>query len=227
MNRVLVVAAHPDDEVLGCGGTIAIHSDRGDEVHVLLLADGVSSRGAESDQLERRRSAAHAAADVLGVGEIVLGDFPDNRMDDVPLLEIVKTIEKHVQQFKPQFVYTHSLGDLNVDHQLAHQATVTACRPMAGSSVRQVAAYEVLSSSEWASPQGGLPFVPRQFVDVSSVFDRKLKALDCYAEEMRPYPHPRSPEAVTALAVFRGASAGFERAEAFDVIRQLTLGPAD
>ena len=221
VKRVLVVAAHPDDEVLGCGGTLARHACQGDEVHILVLADGVTAREDGEQQLESRRGAAFASARVLGAHRIVLLSLPDNRMDTCDLIDVVRAVEATVSEVQPHVVYTHHHGDLNIDHRIAHGATVTACRPTGNCTVELLAAFEVLSSTDWATPVAGNAFLANHFVDVSETFAAKIAALECYKDEMRPFPHPRSERAVTALAELRGASIGVERAEAFEIIRHI------
>ncbi len=217
---VLVIAAHPDDEALGCGGALARHSRQGEDVHVLFLADGVTSRdeAGEADVRERA-AAAEAAARALGAKPPSFAGMPDNKLDTVPLLDEVKAVEDALGETAPDVVYTHHGGDLNVDHRIVHQAALTACRPQPGSSVRAIYAFEVPSSTEWNdTPE---VFIPNRFVDISATLDAKMKALACYAGEMRPFPHPRSVEAIEALARWRGAAAGLEAAEAFHVIRRV------
>lgn len=216
---VLVIAAHPDDEVLGCGGTMARAAAEGAAVHVLFLADGVSARGGGTADvaaaLARRREAAVAAAAALGARPPAFGDFPDNRLDGVPLIEIVQRVEEAIARIHPATVITHHGGDLNIDHRLVHQAVVTACRPLPGSSVRALWCFETVSSTEWASAAIGDAFRPTLYVDIAAFLEAKLRALDCYGEEMRAFPHARSREAVEALARLRGASAGRGAAESF------------
>jgi LmbE family N-acetylglucosaminyl deacetylase len=216
---VFVVAAHPDDEVLGCGGAIARHADRGDRVDVLFVADGVTSRPGGKASLEGRRAAARRAAQVLKVRAPRFLDFPDNRLDSVPLLDIVQALERVIAEVAPTVVYTHHGGDLNIDHRIVHQATLTALRPMPNSKIEGLFAFETPSSTEWATPAIGAGFRPDRFIDISSVLERKLAALEAYGEELRPFPHPRSAEAVRALATWRGASAGLKAAEAFLTLR--------
>ncbi len=219
-HSVLVVAAHPDDEVLGAGGTLARHGNNGDEVRVIFLADGVGAGGTLSqEELTTRKGSARMAADLLGLASLHFLDRPDNRLDTVPLLDIVQEIEARMEEVRPATVYTHHGGDLNVDHRIAHQATLTACRPLPGASIKAIYAFEVPSSSEWSSPQIGGAFEPRRLVEID--IDLKLQALNCYDQELRKFPHPRSAEAVAALARWRGASAGLEAAEAFDVVREI------
>ena len=213
---ILVVAAHPDDEILGCGGAMASHASRGDDVYVVFMADGVTSRGG-SDKLEERLTASLKACELVGAREPINLGFPDNKMDTVPLLKIIQALESLVDKVQPSIVYTHHANDLNVDHRLTHQAVMTACRPQPDSTVSEIYSFEVLSSTGWESQNGGRPFSPTCFVDVSDVWDKKLSALKYYELEMRDYPHARSMEAVEALARYRGVSAGLHYAEGFQV----------
>lgn len=222
MNKtVLVVAAHTDDEALGCGGTIARHVAEGDTVYAVFLADGVTSRpDATSEELEQRNSAAAKAHEILGIKKAYMLGFPDNRMDSVPLLDIVQKLEGVLDEVKPQVIYTHHCGDLNVDHRITHQSVITACRPLPGASVREIYAFEVLSATEWGTP-GVTTFVPTVFVDVSDYLDIKLDALSAYDLEMRDEPHSRSLVNVRRLAGLRGNSVGMELAEGFSLVRLL------
>lgn len=227
---VLVLAAHPDDEVLGCGGTIARMSAQGARVHVAFLADGVTARAVATDvelqrqsqELSARRQAAQKAAAILGVHSISFANFPDNRMDSVALLDVVKEVEALVAAHRPLTVLTHHAGDLNVDHRRTHEAVVTACRPQRGHPVKTLLCFEVASSTEWQLPGSAATFAPNWFVDVSSFFERKKLALDAYAAEMREWPHPRSLQGVEHLARWRGAVIGVEAAEAFVLGRHLS-----
>lgn len=218
-NSVLVIAAHPDDEVLGCGGTMARLSKEGAVIHVAFLADGVTSRGGETarlaEELRVRRAAAEKACGILGVTSTHFADFPDNRLDSVALLSIVKPIEELIERLRPDTVFTHHTGDVNVDHRRVYEAAVTACRPRPGHCVRALLSFEVPSSTEWQPPASAPVFAPDWFVDISGSLDRKLEALEAYTAEMRAWPHPRSREGVTHLARWRGATVGVEAAEAF------------
>lgn len=147
--------------------------------------------------------------------------LPDNRLDSLPILDVVQGIEEIVREIRPGIVYTHHGGDLNIDHRIAHQAVVTACRPLPDAATQALYAFEVPSSTEWSTAAIGAPFVPTRHVDIAAQLGRKLEALSCYADELRPYPHPRSPEAIRALAQWRGATAGLDSAEAFVVLRQV------
>ncbi len=225
--RVLVFAAHPDDEVLGCGGSIARHIIEGNEVAVEILAEGITSRGdtlpnAEGlESLEQLRLAAERANRVLGVKSLRLHGLPDNRLDTVPLLDVVKRVESAVAEFEPAIVYTHHGGDLNVDHEVVNRAVLTACRPSPQTPVRTVLGFEVPSSTEWR-PGFATRFAPTWFVDISRTLDMKLAALEAYASEMRAWPHARSLESVRSLALWRGATVGVEAAESFDLLRHVT-----
>ena len=217
MKSILVVAAHPDDEVLGCGGYIANQVRSGGEVFVTFLSDGVTSRQGNLglQEIESRRNAARLASKVLGVSEVSFGDYPDNKIDTVPLLEIIKSIEAVVERVRPQIVLTHFGGDLNIDHRIVNQAVLTACRPAPKQGVKKVLFFEVPSSTEWQVPIEGEAFTPTWFEDISETLEIKTKALTVYEHELREWPHPRSVKAVEHLAHWRGASCGVDAAEAF------------
>jgi LmbE family N-acetylglucosaminyl deacetylase len=216
---VLVVAAHPDDEALGCGGTIARLSAEGSHVHLLFVADGVNARGSAEGAVLQRRSMAEKAAVAVGASAPTYLDFPDNRLDSIDLLDLIQAIEEHAARVRPELVFTHSPTDLNVDHRLCAQAVLTAFRPTPGQSARSILAFEVPSSTEWSF--GSVPgaFEPNAFFDISDHLPAKLAALREYEEEMRAFPHPRSMEAVEALARWRGATVGVAAAEAFMMLR--------
>lgn len=217
-DTILVVAAHPDDEVLGCGATLARHAAAGDRVEVFIAATGAASRGDGDAAIKALQDAARAAASTLGVDGVRFGGLPDNALDKLPLLDVVQTIEAVVAGVRPTVVYTHHGGDLNVDHQIVHQAVRTACRPLPGTAVRQVRCFETPSSTEWGGASGGGDFRPTIFIDVAGFMAAKRRALECYAMEMRLFPHARSMDAVDALAVVRGAQSGLAAAEAFSLI---------
>jgi len=213
---ILVIAAHPDDEVLGCGGTIAKHAATGNVVNVAFLADGVLSRGSENNEaLQARQAAAQKALKILGAQPPTFDTFPDNSMDTVPLLEVIKSIESLIAEHQPDMVLTHHLGDVNIDHRRIHEATIAACRPQTGHPVKTLMFFEVASSTEWQVPGSAPAFAPNWFEDISATVDRKLAALEAYAMELRAWPHPRSVEGIAALARWRGATIGVEAAEAF------------
>lgn len=224
--RVLVIAAHPDDEVLGCGGTAARLSREGHELHFAILGEGITSRHsqrdhADADQLARLHRQAHAAAAKVGVRNVVLHSLPDNRLDTVPLLDVVKIVEDLVSRIEPEIIYTHHAGDLNVDHGVIHRAVLTATRPVAGQTVREIYAFEVPSSTEWAFQRIEPSFRPNVFVDVTGTLDAKIAAMECYESEARKFPHPRSPEALRAIAMRWGSVVGCGAAEAFELVRSV------
>jgi LmbE family N-acetylglucosaminyl deacetylase len=227
MDSVLVVAAHPDDEVLGCGGTIARHAGAGDEVQVLIVAEGATSRQLQrdrdqaTDELFALAQAAHQAGAILGAQGVELLDLPDNRLDSIDRLDLIQQIEERIVRHQPKVVYVHHAGDVNVDHRRLHEAVVTACRPMPGQPVRRLLSFEVASSTEWQPPGSAPAFQPNWFVDISDQWPRKRQALEAYTHEMRPWPHARSIEALEHLARWRGAQVGVEAAEAFCLLRQL------
>ncbi len=224
---VLVVAAHPDDEVLGCGGTIARMAAAGRTVHVLLLADGENARattdgsGVAAGAVAARHVAAEKACRILGCTSVEALTLPDNRMDGLVLLDVVKEIEARISRHAPTTLLTHHGGDVNVDHRVTHQAVIVACRPVPAHSVRELLFFEVPSSTEWCPPGSGYSFVPNYFVDVAEMLDRKMAAIDAYASELRDFPHPRSKPAIEALARWRGATVGVVAAEAFVLGRKI------
>jgi LmbE family N-acetylglucosaminyl deacetylase len=225
MKSILVVAAHPDDEVLGCGGTIAKMADQGVTVHVAFLADGVFSRvgdtAAQQEELQARRVAAKKACNILSVKSVSFGRYPDNRMDTVALLDITKVVEELIAEHRPDTVFTHHVGDVNIDHRRIHEAVVTACRPQRGHVVKTLLCFEVPSSTEWQLPNSAPAFLPNWFVDISTTIDRRLAALEVYAAELRVWPHPRSKQGLEYLARWRGATVGVDAAEAFMLGRHL------
>jgi LmbE family N-acetylglucosaminyl deacetylase len=221
---ILCVVAHPDDEVLGVGGTLARHAADGDEVHICILSDGVTSRYDETDaadaEIKQRRQRAQQAADTLGA-TVSLHGFPDNSFDTVPLLDIVQTIEAEIAEHEPDTVYTHHYGDLNVDHELSCRATITATRPLAKSDIKRVLAFETLSASEWSVPSPDNAFQPTSFVNVSDYLDIKADALSVYQRELRDPPHPRTVDTVVKNAEVWGSKAGVSAAEPFEVLREV------
>ena len=212
---VLVIAPHGLDEALGCGGTMARHADEGDAVHVLILFGDGSGRDAA------RRINAQKAAKILGARAPRFASFPENRSDTLPLLDVVAAIEKCVAELKPQIVYVSHGGNLNIDHQISFRAAATALRPVPGSSVRSIYAYEILSSTDWAPAGLGGAFDANRFVEITAQLERKLSALEVYGDEMRAAPHSRSTGGMRALAALRGGTVGFGAAEAFHCVREI------
>ena len=225
MSEILVVAAHPDDEILGCGGTIAYHVANGDTVHILIVAEGATSRegrryaDGRSEKLIALQRAAELAAKAVGAKPPRMLGLPDNMLDTLPLLDVIKPIEAMVNEVRPQIVYTHHGGDLNVDHRIVHQAVITSCRPLPESTVTSIYAFETLSSTEWQSI--GNAFQPQRWINIENTLDNKLAALSAYESEMRQFPHARSIVAVESLAKLRGANVGLRAAECFMVLREI------
>jgi len=222
----LIIAAHPDDEVLGCGGTIARLTNEMKDVFVAILGEGITSRYNKREQadvsaLETLRNSSKSVSKLLGVKELFLYNLPDNRFDTIPLLDIVKIIEALIDKVKPSTVFTHHGGDLNIDHSIIHRATLTATRPICGQPVKKVYAYEVPSSTEWAFDQFSQVFRANVFIDIGTTLEKKIKAMELYESEVRPFPHPRSPEALRLLAKRWGSVVGLDAAEAFELIREV------
>lgn len=224
MCKILVIAAHPDDEILGCGGTIARLSQEGHEVFTLILGEGITSRDPERELSKRKKDLLSLkdltlnASKIIGAKEVFFGDFPDNRFDSVPLLEIIKKIEDVKNKITPDIIYTHFAWDLNIDHQLTYRATVTAFRPLPGEKAKEIYTYEVLSSTEFNYPQ---TFSPNVYVDISATIEKKVEAMKAYRTEIRDWPHPRSEKALRILAQKRGCEVGIDWAEGFQLIRSL------
>jgi LmbE family N-acetylglucosaminyl deacetylase len=217
MNKsIAIIAAHPDDEVLGMGGTIARHKSEGDQVYVLFLGDGVGSRGKMAPQTPKeRKQDAQNACNLLGADILGFEDFPDNSFDTVPLLQIVRSVENAKKEVNPDIIYTHHGGDLNVDHRITCQATLTAFRPLPNETFREIRSFEVNSSTEWGGMAGFFQFKPNIYIDITPYLEILTDAFDCYAKEVRPEPHILSLESLKYSAIRRGREVGVYAAEAF------------
>ena len=222
--KILTVAAHPDDEILGCGGTIARMVNEGYKAYTLILGEGITARDLqrgddnrkkETDELKEQVKMANK---IVGVTDTFHFDLPDNRLDTVPLLDVIKIIENVKNRVKPDIVFTHFCNDLNIDHQIIYKAVLTATRPLQNETVKEIYAFETMSSTEWAYP---LSFSPNYFFDISETIDTKLRALKEYKGEMRAFPHPRSLKAVKLQSQMLGVDVGIPFAEAFQVVRSI------
>lgn len=224
--NVLVVAAHPDDEVLGVGGVMARHIEAGDRVAVLILGEGISSRYpkrelAKPHEFETLKKASKKALAALGVKEVTFGDFPDNRFDSIDLLDLVKCIENVKKKYKPAVIYTHHDGDLNIDHALTARAVITATRPVKTETVKKIYAFEILSSSEWNFQRSAAAFKPNCYFDITKHLGRKIKAFSAYESEKGGDLHPRSERGIRLLAEYRGIQVGMKACEAFELVREI------
>jgi N-acetylglucosamine malate deacetylase 1 len=220
MTRVLVVAAHPDDEVLGMGGTIALHTSRGDDVRVLVVTDGSSTQyPGDAETRSRKEEEARRAAAELGVQDYVHLDHPDMRLDTLQHVEVNRVIEEHVQGFAPAVLHTVQ-PDVNNDHRVLFDSVAVATRPVPGQPVRRLLTYAPASSTEW-TPAAVNWFVPNWYVDVTETLERKIAAFAHYETERRDYPHPRSERAIRATAEFHGTTCGCEYAEPFVLVRSV------
>ncbi|TYL38938.1 hypothetical protein CV102_10565 [Natronococcus pandeyae] len=221
--KVLCIAAHPDDEVLGVGGTLAKHAAAGDEVEVMLLGDGEMARHETETQEaiergEERRQEAREACKVLGVSTVTIHDYWGNQLDDVALIDVVRDVESKLESFHPDVVYTHYYGDLNIDHELVARAVRTAARPDPDSSVDRILSFETPSATEWAMPTADTAFQPTVFVDISEHLERKMEAIEIYGSEMRERPHPRNEASLRDNARLWGDKSGLEAAEPFELM---------
>ena len=222
-NRILVISSHPDDELLGLGGTIKKMSESGREIDLVILGTGLSSRQSSKDNLNENdlislRNNAIEASKILGYNSINFESLPDNRFDSIDLLDIVKIIENYIDKFKPQTVFSHFYDDLNIDHTISTRAVLTATRPIKGNCVKNVILYETPSSTEWNFTAS---FRPNFFVDTSLHHKFKYKAMSQYTTEKRDFPHPRSEIALDSIATKWGTTIGTKYAEAFVIVRQI------
>ena len=211
--RILVIAAHPDDEILGCGGAISKLKNE-NYIEALFMTNGVSSRGKDKHQVLRRRKACLDLFKHLTLPVPKIFDFPDNEMDKIPLLKIVKKIEQKIKDYKPDTIITHYSHCLNVDHRITYEAVITACRPVNNLSVKKILSFEIPSSTDWALYKGK-NFQPNYFIDISKHINKKLTLIKFYKDELRNYPHSRSSYAIKSLASVRGVSCGVRYAEGF------------
>lgn len=226
MSTILVVAAHPDDEILGVGGTIARRVAEGDIAYALILGEGQTSRwqireAAERAVVDELHKDTLSSANVIGYKEVFFSDFPDNRFDSVDMLDVVKSIEKYMAELKPDVVYTHHEGDLNVDHQVTARAVLTATRPFGNYPVKEIYEFETVSSTEWYFGEKSNCFSPNVFVDITNTFQKKCNAMEMYRSELCKFPHPRSLEMLEAVAKKWGGTVGKNYAEAFELVRKV------
>lgn len=219
-NKVLVIAPHPDDEVLGCGGVMARHADEGAEVCVLVVTRGAPDIFPPEEEEEIRQE-LRAAHDILGVSSVHFLDFPAPKLDTIPGYKLADAISGVIRSLQPNIVYLPHRGDIHADHLAVYQATLVAARPINGCPVRQLLCYETLSETEWASPFGDEAFIPNVFVDITNYLECKLKAMVCYRSQLKQPPNARSLQAIEALAKLRGATVSLPAAEAFMLVRKI------
>jgi len=226
--KVLCIVAHPDDETLGVGGTLALHAVAGSEVTVLILSEAETEKLDSTPHCPNRRECALRAAKAMGLSEVLFKDFPGQRLDTLPFIELIKVVEETIERYRPTVIYTHHRGDANTDHQVVFKATYAACRPMTpfGSTVQRFLTFETPSSTDQAPQIGDYVFNPTTFVDIEPVWQKKLEALRCYPTEMIGGKHPRSFEYIEALARVRGGYSGYLLAEAFVSVRERLSRPA-
>ena len=221
---ILIVAAHPDDEVLGCFGTVARLTKEGYEAYTLILGEGKTSRD-DSRVIENKKNEIkilnteiQKANALIGIKKVFIESFPDNRFDSVDLLDIVKVVSKVKEEVQPDIIFTHYENDLNIDHRITYQAVITATRPMVDECVKEIYSFEILSSTEWNYP---LSFSPDLFYDISDTIDLKVKAMKVYRSELCEYPHPRSLEGIRLSAQYHGMRVGKSHVEVFKMVRNI------
>lgn len=225
MKKALIVVAHPDDEVLGMGGTIAKLTEKGVEIHLLIVTDGSSSQYRNAEDLNAiinaKKDETQRCCDILGVKSITYGDLPDMKLDTVPHIEINAVIEKSIRLLQPDAVFTHFFGDLNLDHRLVFNSVMVACRPLAEQCVKNIYCFEVPSATDWNAVSSQTVFVPNLFVNIGDYLKTKLQAMLCYQTELRVFPHPRSLEYINKVSEADGIKVGLAAVERFLLIRQL------
>jgi len=225
MKKILIVAAHPDDEILGCGGTMSKHVSKGDDVNVIFLTNGVSSRRQNKVTMRKniikRKNSAIKASKIIGTNKPYFLNFYDNQLDKHPLLKIIKSIETLILKIKPHTIYTHFNNDLNIDHQITSNAVITICRPQKKSTVKKILFFEVPSSTEWQISKDEKVFNPNWFEDISDHLSKKILAIKAYKDELVDWPHSRSLKGIQSLANWRGASVGYKAAEGFILGRKI------
>lgn len=225
----MIVVAHPDDELLGLGASMnRLINEYSVTTHVVILGEGITSRSEQRDPVQWKKELLthkeniHQAKNAIGYHSINIFDFPDNRFDTVALLDIIKVVESEKKAFAPDVIFTHHGGDVNIDHQRTFEAVITACRPMQHESVKTIITFETPSGTEWRASSDPKYFVPNMFISVSEEnLQSKSKGMESYEFEKRPYPHPRSQEALKIQAQRWGVAVGCEFAEAFTVIRSI------
>ena len=222
--KILIVAAHPDDEVLGCFGTVARLIKEGCEAYTLILGEGKTSRDEErlaearKDDIVELNTEIERSNSLIGIKKVFVKSFPDNRFDSVDLLDIIKVISKVKEEVQPDIIFTHYENDLNIDHQITYKAVITATRPMKDECVKEIYSFEILSSTEWSYP---LSFSPDTYYDISDTIKLKIDAMKEYASELCEYPHPRSLEGIELNAKYQGLQVGNKYVESFKTIRTI------
>ena len=223
-NIVCCIVAHPDDEALGVGGTLIKHAKSGDSVYIIIMSDGESSKDNKNDFNPKRKNNAAKWADFAGCNLYKHYDFPDQKFDSIPRLNIIKNLEKDLLKIKPDIVYTHHVEDLNIDHKITSEIVLTALRPMSKvHSCKTILSFETPSSSDQMPQISPFIFSPNYYVNINDVWNDKVASLNFYKKELRNSPHPRSLKSIEALAIKRGAESGLEKAEAFSVMRNIIL----
>lgn len=218
--NVLVIATHPDDEVLGCGGAMARHTAEGDKLHVLVMTRGISDLFS-TEQIEETRRELKAAHQILGVMSVRFLDFPAPKLDTVPEYQLADAICDVLRSLDVDLLYIPHRGDIHVDHGSVFRAAMVAARPKNRTLVRRILAYETLSETDWAPPFADAAFLPSVFIDIGDYIKKKLDAMACYKSQLKSFPHPRSLDTIKALARYRGGSVGLSAAEGFMLIREI------
>ena len=220
MEKILVLCAHPDDETLGLGGTLSLKSQNGNQIYVLFFTDGESSRNKTTkDDIILRQKQAEDACKLLGIKKVKFLDYPDQKLDTFPTLEIAKQIENVIKEWKPSEIFTHYWGDVNQDHRKIFEATKIAVRPQPSSKIKKIICYETPSSTDWGLfPES---FTPNLFVNIDKTIKKKISALKKYKNEIQKFPHPRSIDSVIIRSKYWGSTIGDMNSEAFILLREI------
>tara|TARA_X000000950_G_scaffold142400_1_gene176551 strand:+ start:48 stop:722 length:675 start_codon:yes stop_codon:yes gene_type:complete len=222
MKKILCIVAHPDDEVLGIGGTLIKHVAYGDSVDIIILSEGETSKSVKIERNSRRLSNAKSCSDIIGSNLYKIFNFPDQQLDKISQLKIVKKLENCLEKLKPDIIYTHHPADINSDHQITAHTTLVAARPISYHKVMpEIRCFETPSSTEQAPNVEPYVFKPNFYVCIEKVWKKKIEAINAYSKEIKKYPHPRSIKSIESLAIKRGSEVNLKKAEAFYIIRKV------
>jgi LmbE family N-acetylglucosaminyl deacetylase len=221
MKKILAVAVHPDDETLGCGGALLKHKNNGDDIYWLIITSIDVENGWEKDKVESRRREIDSVSKMYGFCVTHSLNFPTTRLDTIPMKDLISEISKIIQKVEPDIIYVPNRSDIHTDHQVAFKAIMSCTKVFRNSFIRKILMYECLSETEFSPSLQTDVFIPNVFVDITGFLEEKIKIMKMYRGEMGTFPFPRSEENIRALAMYRGATAGVEAAEAFVLLKEV------
>ncbi len=219
--KILAISAHPDDETIGAGGTLAKHVAAGDEVYWVVATQAYTPRWPQH-VLDRASQQIDEVQEFFGIKQVFRLGFPTMHLNTIPSIDLASALQQVVDEVRPDVVYTTPRNDVNEDHRAIFDATLIACRPLPGSSVKRLLSYEIITTTRFGSPSGCQMFEPNVFVDISDYLETKVQAMAIFETELREFPHPRSLEGLRILCRERGMSVGIEAAECFELIREMS-----